>query len=127
LSHAVVLSAVIALFGSASTSEARAAGGATLKSCSASFESVCGHVKPGGGRVQACFDSHIAQLSQPCKSKLTQAASSARACQADVRKFCGGVSSATRIISCMKPRLAQVSKPCKRVLAKLAIQYSRGQ
>jgi hypothetical protein len=117
----------MALFGCAMTSEARAAGGATLKSCAASFKSVCGHVKPGAGRVQACFDSHIAKLSQPCKNKLTQAASSSRACETDVRKFCGGASSATGIISCMKPRLAEVGKPCKRVLAKLAIQYSGGR
>ncbi|MGO9390626.1 hypothetical protein [Rhodoblastus sp.] len=127
LLHTVVLSAVIALSGLAMASEAHAGGGASLKSCAASFKAICGSVKPGGGRIQACFDSNIDKLSEPCRSKLTKAASSARACQADVRKLCGGAAHATGTISCMKPRLAQVGIPCKRAMAKVAIQYSRGQ
>ena len=127
LSHAVVLSAVIALFGSVPASEARAGGGASLKSCAASLKATCGDVKPGAGRVQACFDSHLATLPEPCKSKLTQAAASARACEADVRKLCGGLAQAAEIVSCMEPRLAEVGKPCKRAMTKVVLQYSRGK
>ena len=126
LSHAVVLVAIIALFGLGVASEAHAGGGASLKSCAASLKAACGDVKPGGGRAQACFDSHLATLSEPCKSKLTRAASSARACEADVQKLCGGVTHAADILSCMEPRLAQVGKPCKRAMARVALQYSRG-
>jgi hypothetical protein len=127
LSLAVVLGAVIALFGSILASEARAGGGASLKSCTASLKAVCGDVKLAGGRVQSCFDSHIATLSEPCKTKLTQAASSARACEADVRKLCGGAAHAAEIVSCIEPRLAEVGKSCKRAMARVAIQYSRGK
>jgi hypothetical protein len=126
-SHALVLGAAIALLGSAIAPEARAGGGASLKACAASLKATCGDVKPGGGRAQACFDSHIATLSEPCKSKLTQAAASSRACEADVRKLCGGVAHAAEIVNCMEPRLAEVGKSCRRAMTKLVLQYSRGK
>ena len=125
-SGAVSLGVVIALFGSVLASESRAGGTASLKSCAASLKAACRNVKPGGGRAQACFNSHLATLSEPCKTKLTQAASSARACEADVRKLCGGVARAADIPACMEPRLAKVGKPCKRAMARVAFQYSRG-
>jgi hypothetical protein len=108
-------------------SEAHAGSTTSLKSCAAALKAACGDLKPGGGRVQACFDSHFATLSEPCKSKLTQAASSARACEADVRKLCGGLAQAAEIVSCMEPRLAEVGKPCKRAMTKVVLQYSRGK
>jgi len=125
LSRVVVFVAAAALFGWGVASEAHA-GGSSLKSCAASLKAACGDVKPGGGRAQACFNSHLATLSEPCKTKLTQAASSARACEADVRKLCGGVARAADIPACMEPRLAKVGKPCKRAMARVAFQYSRG-
>jgi hypothetical protein len=127
LSHAIVLAAAIALFGSVLASETHAGGGASLKSCAASLKAVCGDVKPGGGRVQACFDSHLATLSEPCKTKLTQAAASSRACEADVRNLCGGMAHAAEIVSCMEPRLAEVGKSCRRAMTKIVLQYSRGK
>ena len=125
-SHAIVLGAAIALLGSAIAPEARAGGGASLKACAASLKATCGDVKPGAGRAQACFDSHIATLSEPCKSKLTQAASAAKACEGDVHKLCGGAARAAEIGSCMESRLAEVGKPCKRAMTKVVLQYSRG-
>jgi hypothetical protein len=126
-SHAIVLGAAIALLGSAIAPEARAGGSASLKSCATSLKAACGDVKPGGGRAQACFASHLATLSEPCKSKLMQAASSARTCEADIRKLCGGVARAGEIPSCMETRLAEVGKPCKRAMTKVVLQYSRGK
>ena len=125
LSRVVGFCAVAALFGWGVASEAHA-GGSSLKSCAASLKAACGNVKPGSGRAQACFNSHLATLSEPCKTKLTQAASSARACEADVRKLCGGVERAADIPACMEPRLAEVGKTCKRAMARVAFQYSRG-
>ena len=127
LSHAIVLAAAIALFGSVLASETHAGGGASLKSCAASLKAVCGDVKLGSGRVQACFDAHLATLSEPCKTKLTQAAASSRACEADVRKLCGGVAQAAEIVNCMEPRLAEVGKSCRRAMTKIVLQYSRGK
>lgn len=127
LSHAVALGAIVALLALGIASGAHAGAGASLKSCAASLKAACGDVKPGGGRAQACFDLHLATLSEPCKSKLTLAASSARACEADVHKLCGGVAHAEDILSCMEPRLAEVGKPCKRAMARVVLQYSRGR
>ena len=126
-SHVVAFSAVAALLVWGVGSEAHAGSTTSLKSCAASLKAACGDVKPGGGRAQACFDSHLATLSEPCKTKLTQAASSARACEADVRKLCGGVARAADIPACMEPRLAEVGKPCRRAMTKLVLQYSRGK
>jgi hypothetical protein len=67
-SHALVLGAAIALLRSAIAPEARAGGTASLKSCAASLKAVCGGVKPGGGRAQACFASHLATLSEPARA-----------------------------------------------------------
>ena len=114
---------VIALFGSVLASEAGAGGTASLKSCAAPLKAVCGDVKPGGGRAQACFDSHLSTLSEPCKGKLAQAASSARACEADIRKLCGEAARAGEIPSCMETRLAELGKPCKRAMTKVVLQY----
>ena len=126
LSHVVVLSAVAALLVWGVGSEARA-GSPSLKSCAASLKAACGDLKPGGGRVQACFNSHVATLAEPCKSKLTQAAASSRACEADVRRLCGGVAQAAEIVNCMEPRLAEVGKTCRRAMTKIVLQYSRGK
>ena len=127
LSHVVVSSAVAALLVWGVGSEAHAGSTTSLKSCAASLKAACGGLKPGGGRVQACFDSHVATLSEPCTIKLTQAAASSRACEADVRKLCGGVAHAAEIVSCMEPRLAEVGKPCRRAMTKIVFQYSRGK
>ena len=127
LSRVVVSGAVAALLVLGPGSEARAGSTPSLKSCAVALKAACGDLKPGGGRVQACFDSHVATLSEPCKTKLTQAAASARACEADVRKLCGGVAQAAEIVSCMEPRLAEVGKPCKRAMTKVVLQYSRGK
>ena len=127
LSHVVVLSAVVALLVWGVGSQAHAGSTTSLKSCAASLKAACGDLSPGGGRVQACFDSHVATLSEPCKSKLTQAAAASRACEADVRKLCGGVAQAAEIVSCMEPRLAEVGKRCRRAMTKLVLQYSRGK
>ena len=127
LSNVVVLSAVAALLVWEGGSQAHAGSTPSLKSCAAALKAACGDLKPGGGRVQACFDSHLATLAEPCKSKLTQAAASSRACEADVRKLCGGVAQAAEIVNCMEPRLAEVGKPCKRAMTKVVLQYSRGK
>ena len=127
LSRVVVFSAVAALLVWGVGSEAHAGSTPSLKACAASLKAACGDLKPGGGRVQGCFDSHVATLSEPCKIKLTQAAASSRACEADVRKLCGGVAHAAEIVSCMEPRLAEVGKSCRRAMTKIVLQYSRGK
>ena len=47
---------------------------ATAKACRADIKQHCADVKPGGGRIQACMESHLADVSKPCKEELGKAA-----------------------------------------------------
>jgi hypothetical protein len=44
------------------------------KACAADVKKNCAGVKPGGGRIEACMKEHVADISEPCKDALTQAA-----------------------------------------------------
>jgi hypothetical protein len=47
---------------------------AAKKACGADAKQFCGDVKPGGGRIAACLGQHAAELSDPCKELMAQAA-----------------------------------------------------
>ena len=64
--------------------------------CALAIKSVCGDVSPRGGQLRVCFEAHMDQLTGPCGDKLSRAAATARACESDARKFCGGVRRARR-------------------------------
>src|SRR5271157_5529127 len=116
--HSVALGAALVLLGAAFATEAPAA---SRISCARAVKSACGGVEPKGGRLRACFESHFDKLSRPCGEKLSHAAAVARACEADARKFCGGVKRAVQIPGCMKPRLKELSEPCRAALAKVGV------
>lgn len=129
LSHAAAVGATLALFGSAFATDtwARGGGGSPSRTCAVDLKAMCGDVKPGGGRVKACFESHISELSSPCTDKLSRAAYLAKECQADIRKLCGGVKRAADIQGCMKGRMAEVDKQCKNALSYLTIPNARNR
>jgi hypothetical protein len=65
--------------------------------------------------------SQMGSLSTACSAKLSGAVYVAKACEADVTRFCSGVKSGhNRIASCIKPHLREVSGSCKRALASIA-------
>ncbi len=111
--HSVALGAALVVFGAAFATEARAA---SRISCARAVKSACGGVEPNGGRLKACFESHFDKLSGACGERLSHAAAVARACEADTRKFCGGVKRAAQIPGCMKPRLKELGEPCRAAL-----------
>jgi hypothetical protein len=41
--------------------------------CRADFDKLCAGVRPGGGRIVACLESHAAELSAPCHDALPRA------------------------------------------------------
>ncbi len=45
-------------------------GGAILKACGADFQKLCPGMIPGDGKLRACVQANLAQLSTPCKSAL---------------------------------------------------------
>jgi Cysteine rich repeat len=47
---------------------------AMAKACRTDIKKQCPDVKLGGGRVQACMESHLADVSEPCKEAMGKAA-----------------------------------------------------
>ena len=47
---------------------------AIAKACRTDIKQHCEGVKLGGGRIQACMESHLADVSDPCKEALGKAA-----------------------------------------------------
>ncbi len=87
--------------------------------CAVDLKSLCAGITPGEGRIHACIQAHISELSVGCSDRLAKAAWAAKECHADIEQFCphakyGGIA------HCMKPHLGEVSDQCKGALAFLA-------
>jgi Cysteine rich repeat len=87
--------------------------------CAADLKSLCAGIKPGEGRIHACLQSHISELSVGCSARLSRAAWVAKECHADIQQFCPHAVYGN-IASCMEPHLGEVSDPCKGALAFVA-------
>jgi hypothetical protein len=87
--------------------------------CAVDLKSLCAGIKPGEGRIHACLQSHISELSVGCSARLSRAAWVAKECHADIQHFCPHAVYGS-IASCMKPHLGEVSDPCKGALAFVA-------
>jgi hypothetical protein len=118
----VVLCAALVLAGLSLSTDASAFIGANA--CVSAVKATCGHVKPRVAPLRACFETHMDQLSGKCANRMAHAADVAQECEADVKKFCGGVQRAAEALDCIKPRFSQVSKRCKDALAKVAVPFA---
>src|SRR5580700_9244492 len=58
------------------------------RDCAVDLKSLCAGITPGGGRVHACIQAHISELSVGCSSRLSKAAWVAKECAADIQHFC---------------------------------------
>jgi Cysteine rich repeat len=47
---------------------------AVRNACRADVKKNCADIKPGGGRIEACLKDHFADVSDPCKETISQAA-----------------------------------------------------
>src|SRR6516164_2742214 len=92
---------------------------ATERDCSTDVQSLCAGVKPGGGHVLACLQSHVGELSVGCSTILSKAIWTAQQCAGDIHQFCPTATFGT-VSDCMKPHLAEVSGTCKAALAFMA-------
>src|SRR5271165_3674059 len=108
-----------ALLLSGSMAAVGAAPHAMSRFCAIDLKSLCAGIMPGEGRIRACIESHISELSVGCSARLSRAAWVANECHADIQLFCPHAMYGS-IASCMKPHLGEVSDPCKGALAFIA-------
>ena len=52
------------------------------KPCAGDIKTLCAGIQPGEGRIKACIKSHMAEVSDPCRDAMSQAAAG--------RKILGG-------------------------------------
>ena len=91
----------------------------TQRDCATDIQSLCPGVKPGGGRVLACLQSHVGELSVGCSTILAKAIWVAKECAADIRQFCPNATY-ENVGDCMRPHLGQASGTCQSALAFMA-------
>src|SRR6516164_9521028 len=88
--YAVAFGATLLLTGSWGASAQEGGLFATERDCATDIQSLCAGVKPGGGRVLACLQQHVAagELSVGCSTILSKAIWVAKECAGDIRQFC---------------------------------------
>ena len=93
----------------------------SMRDCTADVQSLCAGVKPGGGRVLACLQSHVAagELSVGCSTILSKAVWVAKECAGDIRQFCPNATY-ENVGDCMRPHLGQTSATCQSALSFMA-------
>lgn len=94
---------------------------ATERDCATDIQSLCAGVKPGGGRILACLQQHVAagELSVGCSTILSKAIWVAKECAGDIRQFCPNATYAS-VGDCMRPHLGQTSATCQSAMAYIA-------
>jgi len=89
------------------------------RDCTTDVNNLCANVKPGEGRVIACLQSHMGDLSVGCSTILSKAVWTAQQCASDIKHFCPKATWGT-VSDCMKPHLGEVGSSCKSALAFMA-------
>ena len=89
------------------------------RDCAVDVKSLCANVQPGGGRVLACLQSHVGDLSVGCSTILSKAIWTAQQCAGDIHQFCP-TATFGNVSDCMRPHLGEVSGTCKSALAFMA-------
>ena len=95
--------------------------------CKADYEKLCGNVKPGEGRIQACLKQHKDEVSPECKAFLetkkeefnAKMEKMAEACKGDAETLCPGVKPGEgRILKCLLQHKDDLSAECRNALHK---------
>ena len=94
---------------------------ATQRDCARDIKSLCAGIQPGGGRVLACLQSHVAagNLSVGCSTILSKVIWTAQQCAGDIKQFCPNATY-ENVGNCMRPHLGQASATCQSALAFMA-------
>jgi len=119
----LVLAITLMSFAMASGSDAVTA---AENPCKADIKRLCGDVKPGEGRIQACLKEHKDEISQECKDTIAAAAEKlkgkiedvAQACEGDAAKLCPGIEPGEgRILKCLLEHKEELSDGCSTSLS----------
>src|SRR6516225_9083815 len=121
LSVIAALGATLLLTGSWGASAQEGGIFATERDCATDIQSLCAGVKPGGGRILACLQGHVAagELSVGCSTILAKAIWVAKEWAGDIKQFCPNATY-ENIGDCMKPNLGKTSATCQSALAYIA-------
>ena len=85
--------------------------------CLADIKKACGTIKPGGGRVATCLKERVADLSDACKTRLSDVAAARKACNGEIEKQQCGTKSRIRKVTCIKGALSNLGDDCKAAIA----------
>jgi hypothetical protein len=109
--------------GGAAKNEPPGTGTTTVKSaareCAVDLKSLCPGIAPGEGRIRACIQAHMSELSVGCSSTLSKAAWVSSECKVDVQHFCPQATK-SGVVDCMRAHLHEVSDQCRGAIAFIA-------
>ena len=94
------------------------------EACAADYMRFCRGILPGGGRILACLNARVEDLSQPCFQALAlsglASAGAMRVCRPDYERFCAHVvPGGGRGLACMWDHMHAISPTCRELLEKL--------
>ena len=88
-----------------------------VAACAPDIEAQCAGHATAEGRA-ACIKTRFKNFSLPCQLALVKASAVRKACRADIKKNCAGISpGGGRIETCMKDHFADMSDACKEVIS----------
>jgi len=117
LKNIFVIGAIVLLSATSAMAQQRG----VVRDCAADVRAACGGVQPGDGRIRACLNSHLKDLTPPCQAILVRAARVGKACRGEVRTICADVKPGDRRIeACIQSHLTDFSAPCKDVMVRAA-------
>ena len=117
LKYIFAIGAIVLLSTTGSMAQQRA----VAKECAADVRAACGGVQPGGGRIRACLNSHLKDLTPPCQAILVRAAAVGKACRGDIRTICADLKPGDgRLEACIQSHLTEFGSPCRNVMAQAA-------
>ena len=104
----------------AATSSVVLAQQGAVAACAPDVQAQCaGHTSEGR---RACIKTRFKDFSLPCQLALVKARAVSKACRADVKKNCPGITpGGGRIETCMKDHFADMSDACKEVISQAGI------
>ncbi len=85
------------------------------------IKTLCAGIQPGEGRIKACIESHLTDLSPTCEDRVLTVAVTGKVCKTDVAKLCAGIVPGTGgIRACIKSHMAEVSGSCRDAMSQAA-------